>query len=250
MRQIERGIPVTPLFQAPFVTTKTFRRDWLHSVDLGIAADFLGSLFRHLIVRHMPGNNRTVKTAALWDRILDFYEAHGTQDRLRTLVWNGIQASAKKPPKLKGNAACVKALVPFARTISAELFLDANNEEENAMKEAAVQLDTTYRCLRSDDIFWKDVCFEAGVKFCQLVAALAANNNGVFFRVKPKMHMFLEMLLQGSKVCMSWTYRDEDYGGTMARLARSRGSARKSAYATSRNVLTSFKYSNPVARIL
>ena len=47
------------LFQTPGLTSKQFLLDWLHIVDLGVAADFMGIVFHRLIAsgNHLPGNN-------------------------------------------------------------------------------------------------------------------------------------------------------------------------------------------------
>ena len=43
------------------------------------------------------------------------------------------------------------------------------------------------------------------------------------WRVKPKLHMFLELCSEGSHPAKFWNYRDEDWGGSVARMARGRG---------------------------
>ena len=40
-----KGARVSPIFGIHGVTNKIFRVDWLHAVDHGIGADFLGNLF-------------------------------------------------------------------------------------------------------------------------------------------------------------------------------------------------------------
>lgn len=44
-RCLARGKGISPIFGVPFITSQHFRIDWLHAVDLGVAADFLGNLF-------------------------------------------------------------------------------------------------------------------------------------------------------------------------------------------------------------
>ena len=103
-KQLQRGALISPIFAAPFVTTKTFRRDWLHHVDLGIAADFLGNLFK-VFRDKLPGRNQEVRVRALWLRVLAFYNGPPVvTDRLPKLPMSWIQADGRKPPKLKGNA--------------------------------------------------------------------------------------------------------------------------------------------------
>ena len=43
------------------------------------------------------------------------------------------------------------------------------------------------------------------------------------WRIKPKLHLFLHLCSDGGRPSLFWTYRDEDYGGTVARYSRRRG---------------------------
>ena len=70
-----------------------------------------------------------------------------------------------------------------------------------------------------------------------------------WFRIKPKLHMFLHVCSDGSRPARYWAYRDEDYGGSVARLSRRRGGCRN-ATATSLNVLQRFAILNPMVRIV
>ena len=63
------GITVSPLFDAPWVVVEIFKMDWLHCVDQGIAADFLGNVLFILAKKKIPGRSFKVKVDALWLRI-------------------------------------------------------------------------------------------------------------------------------------------------------------------------------------
>ena len=123
-------LPVTALLTVPGVTCRTFRRDWLHAVDQGVAADFMGSSFKELL-KLMPGRNVKVRCQELFQYITAWYDVHDVKDRLVGLRPGGIQQS-RKPPKLKGNAATVRALVPFLKE-ACDLHLDQNDPKHKAM---------------------------------------------------------------------------------------------------------------------
>ena len=76
--------------------------------------------------------------------------------------------------------------------------------------------------------FNADVLAEHSRKLCLLWVALeetAADDN---WRIKPKLHLFQELCEAGSCPSTCWTYRDEDFGGTLARLSRRRGGHNRS----------------------
>ena len=76
--------------------------------------------------------------------------------------------------------------------------------------------------------------------FCLQLLALPTVTREALWKFKPKHHLFQE-LAEYSQGCptLFWTYRDEDFGGSLASLARSRG-GRNSPLGVSHNVLTCF----------
>ena len=61
-------------------------------------------------------------------------------------------------------------------------------------------------------------------KFCLLSVALERLSSSKLWRTKPKLHLMQELCeLTGDNPTLYWCYRDEDFGGTLASLARSRG---------------------------
>ena len=84
---------------------------------------------------------------------------------------------------------------------------------------------------------------------CLLTVALEAANKKLW-RVKPKMHLFQELCeMQSSSPADSWTYRDEDFGGTLAKVSRRRGGL-NSPLGTARSVLQRFAAKHAVPAIL
>ena len=51
----------------------------------------------------------------------------------------------------------------------------------------------------------------------------AMGTDSLLWVLKPKFHMMFELAQTGDCPAMNWNYRDEEAGGTLARMARSRG---------------------------
>eukprot|EP00971_Amphidinium_carterae_P163439 3240700-Amphidinium_carterae.1 len=76
---------------------------------------------------------------------------------------------------------------------------------------------------------------------------VALESEESYFKVKPKMHLFLELCelaVKGSNPAQRWTYRDEVFGGTCSRLARRRGGLQR-VPTTSRTLLDKFRMLQP-----
>ena len=74
-RLLGLGKTLCPLFDAPGFKSRVCKLDWLHVVDLGIAADWLGQLFTFLL-RKYPGNTVDERVSALWVRIEELYDTY------------------------------------------------------------------------------------------------------------------------------------------------------------------------------
>ena len=82
----------------------------------------------------------------------------------------------------------------------------------------------------------------------QAVALAEAHAGTLLWRIKPKLHQWLELCSEGTKPSKCWTYRDEDYGGGCARMVHRRGGA-ISAKAVSSNLLVNFRIKQPIIRV-
>ena len=98
-----------------------------------------------------------------------------------------------------------------------------------------------YDQLRSDAPFSYDHLRENSRRFCGLYVGLEACSRRPDWRVKPKLHLVQEMceMTDGNKPQLTWTYRDEDFGGFMAQLARRKG-GRNMVTSSCREVLRKF----------
>ena len=93
--------------------------DWLHVSDLGVAADFLGNFF-HVAMPLFPGANKKDRCAACFDEISAFYEEEDVQDRFDSLPHTFFEPK-DGPYKLRGSAAKILALVPFADKLAQDM---------------------------------------------------------------------------------------------------------------------------------
>lgn len=238
---------LSPIWSIPWICKDIFRRDWLHCSDQGICPDFLGNLFKHVRTK-MPGRNIKMRTQSLNSRMQAYYSAYDIKDKLPRLTPQMIQQS-KKPPKLRGSAACCRALVPFAARI-ARTELDRNNAKELAMISAAESLQRCYECLAPDPARPEGFLKQHSILFAQQYKALSLHAaNDLDWRMKPKFHIWLELCSENSCPSRFWCYRDEDYGGTVAALAHSRGGA-SNAHAMSIRLVDLFRIKQPMIRIL
>ena len=246
-----QGKTPSPLFNAPWVKPHIFRRGWLHASDQGVAADFAGNALK-LLTSKFPGRKKQQRVQALFADINAWYERadinvpHG--DRLPCLPPTMIQGD-KKSPKLRGNAGIIRALVPYLEEAT-RLRLNLADPIEGAVRRAAADLKECYDALSHRQIFHEDLLRRHSRQFALQYVALAQVHQGTRdWKIKPKLHVWLELCSEGSRPATFWTYRDEDYGGGVARMARHRG-GRPSVAATSAQVLQSFRAKQPIIRIM
>ena len=246
-RQMECGRVISPLFEAPYVTKDVIRRDWLHNCDHGVGQDFAGNVLKTLSQKMMAPTHKQ-RVQLLWERIQRWYEQNHVMDKMPILTEKGIEMD-KKGPCLKASAACVRALYPFLVEASNEL-LSSADPKEKAIQIACFELNKCKECLSQNaDCLWSDILEDSAKRFALQLDALSQIAEKKDYKVRPKMHHFLEMCADGQKPSLSWTYRDEDYGGTIAKLSRRRG-GKKSATSWSFQTLTLFQIHNPVPRLL
>ena len=225
-REWERGKMPSPIFACFGVFNHLFKCDWLHCADQGVGQDFLGNLFSYLVKEKMPGSTIKERAVALGGHVEKFYEEGNVEDRLKEFLPKTFQSEKKKsrPPRLKGNAASTRALIPFGQ-LMAEKFLTDDVPEEAAMKEAAHHLANCYNSLReAHKAFSHDALYQSSKNFALQYGALhEAFGSGVQWRPMPKMHLFLELCSSGTEPQKFWNYRDEDFGGSVARQSRMKG---------------------------
>ena len=196
-------------------------------VDLGVAADFVGNLFA-MVLPKLSRATEKERCNQLFRMIRAYYTEHKVESRLDRLTPTMI-AQPGKSPKLRAHAAETRGLIKFAK-FAAEQYMDPSNPHENAVLHAARSLCLMYEQLSSQAPFSGDLLAEHSKRFCLLYCALekALGADGKHFRVKPKLHMLQELAemtlpSHGVKPSTFWTYRDEDFGGSLAAMHRRRG---------------------------
>ena len=221
---LEHGKGVSPIFSVYGVFTYLFRIDWLHAVDIGVGADFLGNLFK-LLEKKMPGRNKTVRRQKLWQEVQEYYNTHDVEDRVKSLDYG---SKKKVPPKLRCHAAGTRALIRFGHEM-AQKYLSDGDPIEHGAKLAAMHLWQCYQSLSQTGVIYKrEVFYQSSKAFAlQYHALFLAVGNNVSWRVKPKMHLFLELCCEDTEPNLFWCYRDEDFGGSVAKQAKMRGMWKK-----------------------
>ena len=169
--------------------------DWLHAVDLGITADWLGSLFFYLQSEKIRGVSKLLRCAKLFTDIQEYYNRVQATDRLPKLLPTMLRDEDKgkaKAPKLRAKAGEARALVPCALEL-ARKYLDPVVSQEEAMLHAAEALNSMYTCLSS--AAWDQAVFrDATQRYLLLAGQLGAFfEEDKIFRVKPKAHQLVEL---------------------------------------------------------
>jgi len=227
-RQMETGRRISPIFSVFGVETYLFRVDWLHSCDLGVGADLAGNVFESLLPK-LPGANKRDRCHSLNAKLQDYYERFGVEDRINGLELKSFKRKSKgQPAKLSGSAAEVRAIIPFLLELADEL-CDVEVPKEAAIQSACKHLSHCYQALaRSSAACRDEALYSSSQAFVLQYHALHLAGDGVAFRCKPKTHAFLELCSQPGVVPNAfWCYRDEDFGGPIARQCKMRGRWKK-----------------------
>lgn len=242
---------MSPLFSVFGVFNTLFKCDWLHCADHGVAADFLGNEFAYLVDHKMPGSSKLERCQALGAHMKAFYKANAVEDTLKEfLPKTYAPEKATRPPRLKGNAASTRALVKFGDLMATQ-FLSDEDATELAIKTAAHHLQNCYNSLHMRNAALSHTALYNSSKIfaIQYGALWAAHGHGASWRPMPKMHLFLELCSVGTEPQKFWNYRDEDFGGTVARQNRMKGMWKKMA-AFCKHGLDMFKMKSSAPRIV
>lgn len=232
----EQGIHISPLFDCPFLRSNCFQLDWLHVADLGVSANFLGSLLL-LFQTKYPGNNIGTRCSEMYLDLNQWYVDNGIESKLDQLTPLMLKP-AKGFPHLRGKGAEVRALIPWAQIMAQRLLSDAV-PLENTAKAAMAHLHACYNCL-SHANFDSNVLQVNSRKFALLYVALE-EMHPERWHVVPKLHMFQEMNeMSPTRPSCVWGYRDESFGGYLAGLCRLKGGA-CSPLAQGRTMLLKFQ---------
>ena len=199
----------------------------------------------------MPGNNKDERCQALGDHIKAYYHANAVEDTLKEFLPKTFAPEkSTRPPRLKGNAATTRALVKFGDQMARQFLSDADPTEQ-AIKTAAHHLLNCYNSLHhSNEALSHCALYNSSKIFALQYGALwAAHGHSASWRPMPKMHLFLELCSTGTEPQKFWNYRDEDFGGSIARQSKMKGRW-KNLSTFSKHGLDLFKIKNRAPRIV
>ena len=139
--------------------------------------------------------------------------------------------------------------MPFASKTARRILSTADAIEHAAIL-AIESLHECYKALSHESIFYKDILRTEATKFAINYTALDnAFDDPKIWKTKPKIHIFVELCSEGSRPSTFWTYRDEDFGGSVARSSRRKGGMLK-VRSYSSAMLTRFRIRNPMIRMI
>ena len=218
---------VSPVLGFPFFHMDMIQLDWLHIMDIGVTLQWLGSIFAFLLSK-LPGRSKDENCKLLHQRMKQYYKDFAVDSQIPLLKLSMLYKDQSKKvsfPKLRAKAGEARGLVHFS-LLQCQDLLNLSDPMEAALFHCAQHLDVCYQNL-SKQAFETKSLQESAIKFATLYVSLnqAFQRNGQnFFKVTPKLHLFLEMTLDPcAPPSTGWTYRDEDWGGKMAELAKRRG---------------------------
>ena len=237
-RSRAKGEEPSCIFSLPGVTNTTCRADWLHCCDLGITPDALANIFL-TVLRKFPGNLKK-KVDQLWREMQAWYRRTQASSRLDNLTLSML-VQPKKPPKLRSKGAEARHLVPFGAELALR-HLQQDNAYEAKVIKIAVQLDRLYSYLDLAHFSAAGMA-DASEQLASQWVELEACSPGKAWRVKPKLHLVLELCcdtaLRHGSPTLYWCYKDEDAGGRSAKAAARRG-GKQTAPSAARQVLLRF----------
>jgi hypothetical protein len=249
-RQLETGRRISPIFAVFGVGIHLFRIDWLHCADQGVAADLAGNVFETLLHK-LPGANQEQRCHSLNAKLQAYYDRIGVEDRIRSFDLKTFKRPKKSvSAKLKGSAAEVRCIVGFLKEIADEVG-DPSDPRHTAIQNACKHLSHCYQALAKSSAACRDeALYSSSQAFALQYHALHLTGDGVSFRCKPKFHMFLELCSQPGVLPFAfWCYRDEDFGGPIARQSKMVGPW-KNLTAYSRHAFDMFFMKNKVPRLV
>ena len=228
--QQDQGIEPSPLFQAIGFKLALVCIDCLHCMDLGTTQDILGNIFWECLGTVCKGPNRKARVTALWSKIKEYYSTFEPPTKLNSLTVEMIKQTSKAV-KLRAKGAETRHLVPFGALLAKEFHAVVRSPRSQTIQTIALLIMDIYMHL-SLRPYQAEVVADSCRRLCILYSALSeesqANGQDHQWRIKPKMHMMVELLeyqsqeLEGSP-SEFWAYMDEDFVGWVARMSSRRG---------------------------
>ena len=221
--------------------------DVLHTLDLGFSQDVLGNIFwEWMHSTSCTATNKAQRVAALWLEIQKYYKECKPPTRINRLTEDMVKRSGKSR-KFKGKLAETRHLVAFALELAMEMNKSYGTTHSKTVKAMMANLYNFYILMGSDAYDPQqagDFARQCCILYTSLREEAEAAGKATLWKVKPKMHMFIEMAEGQSEEAGNpsdfWTYMDEDFMGFIGQMAGSRGGKREVS-TTPVNVLKRYK---------
>ena len=231
------------IFQCPGIEIKHFLVDWLHCADLGICQSIIGNAFNE-IVDLLEGSTRKDRVCSLWKRIKHWYKLHDPPSKLEGLTPEMIRQPSKGA-KLRAKAGETRYLIPFCAELAREF--DDGSVHRNTVRFLCESLQNIATIISTEPYNSVEAsvnCQRLRKLYVALEAMSIAKGDDLSWRVKPKLHLFEELICyigpEFGSPRFFWTYRDEHWGHWLATTATRRGGP-KFAASCALNLLLKFK---------
>ena len=232
-----QGITPCCLFNLPGVSVDMVTIDVLHCLDLGVSQDLIGNVMWEFIEHgFVEGSSREKRVKELFKLLKKHQKTVDSSNKLQGLTVEMIKQD-KKPPKLRAKGGETRSLMTFALEMSITMHQNLQTEHSNAVLQC-VSGHMEFYLLMGVEPYKPDLASAACQKFCTFYNALSkeaqdSHGNDLFWRIKPKFHMYQELAQYQTFVLgdpkLFWTYKDEDFVGWVAKLARTEGGPKQAA---------------------
>ena len=236
------------LFQAHGVRLEHVCIDSMHSADLGVFADALGSIMKLEIACRAFHSNRHVGLERLNDDLTQFYRAHPGLSQVTPLVMSQIKPPTHGYPFLKCKAAQARHLAEFGLTLAqrhrhggggrpkfpfpARHRMAARTDEHLRLL-VELFLGMTRYCRSLEAMaFDREECKQGMLQFLTTLGHLNRlwrdgvdenDQTGLPFHLRPKAHMLHPLALDQLQVhgspSATWCYADESFVGSIKKVA-------------------------------
>ena len=219
------GKSLCPLWHWPDLAPATLiLRDWLHAVDMGIAADICGQLLFELSEKY-PARSLKDRLSLLWLEVPELYKENEVGDRLARLAPDVIKKRKKQrgPPSLHCPAATVRHLVPLMPILTAKHFA-VGTDHEKACHSLAKFLAEVYSKVEANQISGlAPNSAKVAAEYMALEKEALRGEDANNWHIMPKLHMFLHICECNFPAKDFWCYAGETLGGHLSQLFLRRG---------------------------
>ena len=224
----DAGKPAPSLFDVHGFGVGMIMPDALHTVDLGCASHIIGNILFECL-KHF-GRAQASQIVGLQEDMKAFYKKANVANRLHGKLTLDQLRTTNSWPKLKGKAAAVRALAPYAAEVAARF--NSGSEHDQRRLQVATDLCCFYSTIKSEGRLLSkgalSLLRQVGLRLPGTYAHLAkeALEAGIkAWKLVPKFHIFQHMVgehaARWGNPRFWWCYSDEDMVGQCIEVAQS-----------------------------